>query len=170
MLQRDIRQAVGGRVVLPARRCRLGYADGDAQVVTGTCSNFAVSAALQMTALAWPRSIRSTRSAGPTAVVVGITTAPSLMIASIDSHSSTWLPSITTTLSPGSTPEPRRCAATWSERRASSSKEYDARLPSSSRITRPGCWLPRAKASNQSCAKLNVGPTSGQVKEASASS
>jgi len=36
-------------------------------------------------------------SAGPTAVVVGTITAPSFMMASIASHSSTWLPSISST-------------------------------------------------------------------------
>src|SRR6478609_6323276 len=70
-----------------------------------------------MTNRAPPRSIRSRRSAGPTAVVVGMITAPSLMIPSIVSQSSTWLPSMTITASPLVTPWPASQAATWSDRR-----------------------------------------------------
>ena len=53
-----------------------------------------------MTALARPRLMRSARSAVPAAVVVGIRIAPIFITASIDSHSSTWLPSISSTGSP----------------------------------------------------------------------
>jgi hypothetical protein len=69
-----------------------------------TSSTFGASAALAMTHRAPPRSIRSRRSAGPAAVVVGMMTAPSFMMASMDSHSSTWLPSMTMTESPLPTP------------------------------------------------------------------
>ena len=106
----------------------------------------------------------------PTAVVVGMTTAPSLMIASIDSHSSTWLPSMSTTLVPGTTPSSSSRAATWSERRTSSAKVYSARSPFSCTTTRPRRWSSRAQVSNQSWTQLNLAPTSGQAKLASAPS
>jgi hypothetical protein len=76
----------------------------------------AVSATLQTTAFAWARSIRSTSSLGPTAVVVGTITAPRRMIASMDSHSSTWLPSMSRTLSPRVTPCAASRRATWRDR------------------------------------------------------
>ncbi len=82
----------------------------------GTDSNFGASAGLQMTCRAFPRAIRSISSTGPTAVVVGMITAPSFMIASIVSHSSTWLPSMRITASPRATPRADSQAATWSER------------------------------------------------------
>jgi len=89
---------------------------------------------------------------------------------SIDSHSSTWLPSMTTTASPFATPWARSHAATRSERRAISSKVTEVVEPSSSTRTSAGRSLPRAIASNQSTAQLNRGPTSGQVNSATARS
>ena len=60
--------------------------------------------------------MRSRRSDSASSVVAGITTAPSFIAASIVSHSSTWLPSISTIRSPRATPCARSQFATWSER------------------------------------------------------
>ena len=65
-----------------------------------------MSGGLQMTMRAPVRRTRSDRSAGPAALVVGTTTAPSFITASMTSHSSTWLPSMTTTASPLASPRP----------------------------------------------------------------
>ncbi len=51
-----------------------------------------------------PRSTRSVMSRGPMSVVVGIRTTPSLIPASMSSHSSTWLPSMMIMRSPRRTP------------------------------------------------------------------
>ena len=53
----------------------------------GTSANFSVSADAVITWRTWPRSMRSARSRGPSSVVAGMTTAPSLMQASITSQS-----------------------------------------------------------------------------------
>ena len=102
-----------------------------------------------MTNRAPPRSIRSTRSAGPTAVVVGMTTAPSLMTASIDSQSSTWLPSMRITESPLVTPwrgqparRPGRSGGPCCRRTTTAPTPAAARPPRGS--IRPGASLPRA--------------------------
>jgi len=91
------------------------------------------------------------------------------MMASIESQSSTWLPSMSITASPRRTP--RQCSQfpTRSERAAISSKENRAVVPSSSAITRAGRLLPRAIASNQSTPQLKVSPTSGHSNPATAS-
>ena len=128
------------------------------------------SAALQTTWRAPPRAMRSVRSAGPTAVVVGMITAPSFITASIDSHSSTWLPSIRTTGSPFRTPRSPSQPASRSEACDISAKLRSVEEPSSSTITRAGRSLSRAIASNQSTAQLNRSPTSGQRNSATARS
>ncbi len=136
----------------------------------GTLSNFGASTGLHTTNRAPPRAIRSARSVGPTAVVVGMITAPSFMIASIVSHSSTWLPSITITASPRATPCRASHAATRSEAVAIWSNVRSVDVPSSSTMTRAGLSLPRATASNQSTAQLKRSPTSGQENSACARS
>lgn len=73
------------------------------------------------------------------------------------------------TESPRPIPCPARAAAIWSERSTNSAKLQEARLPSSSRITKPGASFPRANSSNQSSAKLKWSPTSGQANSATAS-
>ena len=60
--------------------------------------------------------MRSCRSAVETSIVVGTSTAPSLIPASIDSHSSTWLPSMTIMWVPRVTPAARSMFATRFER------------------------------------------------------
>ncbi|SDP92574.1 hypothetical protein SAMN05421507_12112 [Lentzea jiangxiensis] len=61
-----------------------------------------------------------------------MTTAPSSITAGIDSHSSTWLPSMITTLSPLPTPWRTSQRATRFERRRISSNEQARSSPSSS--------------------------------------
>lgn len=95
---------------------------------------------------------------------MGRMTAPSFMIASIDSHSSSRLPSMSITWSPCSTPTECSQAATSSERQRISSKETFVSEPSSSTIQRAVLSLPMAISSNQSTAQLKCGPTSGQRK------
>ena len=97
------------------------------------------------------------------AVIMPTTTAPILMTASIDSQSSTWLPSMRITESPRRTPRAASRAATWSERRAISSQEYDLDDSSCSTIVRQERSLPRATASNQSTPQFQRSPTSGKV-------
>jgi len=63
------------------------------------------------------------RSAAPRAVVVGAMTAPIFMSASIESHSSTWLSSMTSTGSPLPIPRSTNHAASLSDLVAMSSKE-----------------------------------------------
>jgi hypothetical protein len=99
---------------------------------------------------------------GPTAVVVGMITAPTFITASIVSHSATWLPSITTTASPLTTPCAVSQRASRLERRRMSSKVTVWWLPSVSTITSAGWELSRAISSNQSTAQLKESPTSGQ--------
>ena len=126
------------------------------------------SAASTITCRASPRSIRSTSSAGPTAVVVGITTAPSRMIASIDSHSSTRLPSITITESPLRTPRPASHADTARERSRSSANVCEVDDPSSSTTTSARASFPSATSSNQSHTQLNGDGISGNRKPSTA--
>jgi hypothetical protein len=83
-------------------------------------------------------------------------TAPSFITARMVSHSSTWLPSITTIRSPRRTPRPRSQVATRSERRDISANENRCSEPSSSTIHRAGLSLPSAITSNQSRAQLKV--------------
>lgn len=138
--------------------------------VPGTEENLSVSAAFAMTCLTPPRSMRSTRSFGPTAVVVGMMMAPSFIVASMMSHNSSWLPSMTMTGSPRVTPCSASHAPTASERRAISSNVTSCEEPSSSTMTSAFASLPRATTSNQSCAQLKRSPRSGHVNEATASS
>ena len=85
---------------------------------------------------------------------MGMMTAPSLMQASIDSHSSTWLPSMMITRSPRRTPWSRSQLATCAERRDICANETLASDPSCSTIHRQGLSLPSAIWSNQSIAQL----------------
>ena len=85
-------------------------ADGDAQVVAADVRERRSSARLRaMTAPTRPRSMRSRRSASASCVVAGMITAPSFIAASVVSHSSTWLPSRTSSRMPRATP--RRAAS-----------------------------------------------------------
>jgi len=59
----------------------------------------------------------------PQRVVAGMMTPPSFITASIDSHSSTRLPSMTITRSPGTTPASASDVASRSDRSAISAKE-----------------------------------------------
>ena len=83
---------------------------------------------------------------------------PSLMPASISSHSSTWLPNMMIMRSPRFTPWPRSQLATWFERADDSAKLRRVAEPSCSTITSAG-FRPvagsAAMASNQSSPKLN---------------
>ena len=82
----------------------------------GTSANFSVSADAVTTCRTSPRSTRSARSRGPSSVVAGMTTAPSLMQASITSHSGATLPSTSSSRSPRSTPSARSQDASCAER------------------------------------------------------
>ena len=86
----------------------------------GTSANFSALLWEVTTHEALPRSTRSRRSFSPSITVVGIMGAPSLVHASMVSHSSTWLPSMRITRSPRCTPWPRSHVASWDERRESS--------------------------------------------------
>ena len=97
-------------------------------------------------------------SAAVSSVVAGMSTAPSFMQASMVSHSSTWLPSISSTRWPRSTPWARSHAASSVDRADICAKVTDSSEPSSP-ITRsavrsavPGV---AATTSNQSRAQLN---------------
>ena len=94
--------------------------------------------------------------------------APSFDTASIDSHSSTWLPSISITRSPFPTPCCASQAATRSDRSAISAKVTFSSTPSSSTIHRAMRSLSRAMTSNQSVAQLNEPVSRGQVKVSTA--
>ena len=76
-------------------------------------------------------------------------TAPSFMQASIDSHSSTWLPSTSSTRMPRLTPCAASQPASREELSDSCAKVYRAWLPSSS-ISRSASWPPRSAASTPS--------------------
>ena len=109
------------------------------------------------------------RSGG--APVVGITTAPSLATASIDSQSSTWLPSMTMTRSPLPTPSACSHVATRSDRSAISAKVYRCSSPPSSVIHNAACPARsglRAMTSNQSVAQLKAPVSRGQLNESTA--
>ena len=103
-------------------------------------------------------------------MVVGITTAPSRMIPSIDSHSSTRLPSITITESPRRTPRPASHAETPRERARRSAKVCAVLDPSSSTTTRARSSLPSDTTSNQSDTQLNGSGISGKRNSATVSS
>ena len=130
--------------------------------------NFSASAAFAMTNRAPPREMRSARSAAPSAPVVGMMIAPSLATASIDSHSSTWLPSIRMTRSPLPTPSERNQVATRSERSAICANVTFCSLPSCSTIHSAVRSLSRAITSNQSVAQLNAPVRRGHSKVATA--
>jgi hypothetical protein len=95
-------------------------------------------------------------------------TPPSFMMPSMASHSSTWLSSMSSTVSPRRTPRVSSHAATWSERRASSSNVRSWCVPSSSTTISAVPSLPRAIGSNQSIAQLNAPSKLGQTKSAAA--
>ena len=113
----------------------------------GRFSNLSVWALPITTCLTWPRSTRSTRSSGVSSVVAGITTAPSLIAASMVSHSGTSLPSMIRMRSPRLTPCLRSQLATRFERADISAKDSFDSLPSSSMIHSAGLSLPCARAS-----------------------
>ena len=113
--------------------------------------------------------MRSRRSLSASSVVAGITTAPSFIAASIVSHSSTWLPSISTIRSPRPTPCARSQFASRSDRVTSSSNVSDRDDPSPSTTSNPTASFPRAKPSNQSSAQLNSS-SAGHANDAQAAS
>lgn len=78
--------------------------------------NAPVTAEAAITCLTSPRSTRSRRSAEVSSIVAGIVTAPRRMQASMHSHNSTWLPSMSRTRSPWCTPASDNQPATCSER------------------------------------------------------
>ncbi len=96
-------------------------------------------------------------SAFASSVVAGITTTPSFMQASIVSHSSSWLPSISSRRSPRLTPWACSHAASWLERADSSAYVAWVCDPSSS-TTHSAVRCPvssvAAMTSNQSRAQL----------------
>ena len=92
------------------------------------------------------------------------------MTPSMQSHSSTWLPSMSSTGSPLPTPRSRSQRPTRSERAAIASKVIRSVEPSSATTTRASASLPRAIASNQSTAQQNRSPTSGHANRSTASS
>ncbi len=114
------------------------------------------------------RSTRSARSADPRTVEVGRITAPAFMIASIVSHSSTRLPSMSITWSPFRTPSPTSHVATRSERVAISSNVTWRSDPSPATTRSATRSFPRAIWSNQSTAQLQESPTSGHSNRATA--
>jgi hypothetical protein len=87
---------------------------------TSTPSSRFASELRVTTARARPCSMRYARSDADSSVEVGIETAPILVIASITSHNSIMLPSITMTWSPRRTPMSVSQFATWSDRAESS--------------------------------------------------
>ncbi|MDT4865777.1 hypothetical protein FQZ97_1006010 [compost metagenome] len=116
----------------------------------GTCT------APTTTCFTSPRSMRSRRSSGVSSAVAGISTAPSLMAASIVSHSALSLPSTMSTRSPRCTPCARRKLATWLERCASCANENRSSVPSASTIHSAVASLPFAMTSKWSSAQLNA--------------
>ena len=80
-------------------------------------SNFCASVPSAITTRMFARSMRSSRSRVPSTIEVGRMTAPTFMIASIASHSSTRLSSMSMTKSPRFTPRDSSQFATWLERR-----------------------------------------------------
>ena len=76
----------------------------------------AMPAALVMTWRTRPRCSRSARSSPDKSVVAGISTAPSLIAASMVSHSGTSLPIISRMRSPLRAPSATSQLATWLER------------------------------------------------------
>jgi hypothetical protein len=128
-----------------------------------TSANLAVSAAPVTTCETRPRSTRSARSSAVSNVVAGMTTAPSFIAASIVSHSSTWLPSMSRIRWPRWTPRARSHPATRLDRSASSAKLSLVSEPSSSTIHSAGRsgYSSASTPSNQSSAQLNP-DTSGQ--------
>jgi hypothetical protein len=114
-------------------------------------------AASTITAFICPRSMRSRRSASESSIVAGLSTAPSFIAASISSHSSTRLGSITSRRSPRPIPRLRRKLAARSEATRSSSKLRADSAPDSSTTHSARRALPRARSSKWSSAQLNVG-------------
>lgn len=84
-----------------------------------------------------------------------MTTARSFIAARAVSHSSCWLPSMTTMRSPGPTPWARSQFAARSERSDISANEIRVSVPSSSTMCSAVASLPSAITSNQSRAQLN---------------
>jgi hypothetical protein len=131
-------------------------ADGDPDNVPCTLRNIGASTDLATTNRAPPRRTRSCRSEVFSRVLAGMITAPSLMQARITSHNSTWLPSMTITLSPRRTLFSCSQPATWSDRADSRPYVHAPQVPSSSTMTsasRSGCSC--AITSNHSSAQLN---------------
>ena len=120
-------------------------------------ANLAVSAAPATTWRTPPRSMRSVRSAAVSSVVAGMTTAPSRIAASIVSHSSTWLPSMSRIRSPRVTPWLRSQPATRLDRSASSANVSLVSEPSCSTIHSAGASGDSAARtpSNQSTAQFS---------------
>ncbi len=87
--------------------------------------------------------------------MAGMTTARSFIAARTVSHSSTWLPSMTTIRSPARTPRDRSRFATRFERADISAKDTFVPEPSSSTMCRAVRSLPSATTSNHSSAQLN---------------
>ena len=163
------RRVVGERVVEPA--VRDAVADRDPRVVARARRRTSpASAARTTTCLALPRSMRSRRSLSASSVVAGITTAPSFIAASIVSHSSTWLPSISTIRSPRATPCARSQFASWSERVDQLGERQRPRRPVRLDDQQPDRRRCRARTpSNQSSAQLNSS-SAGHANDAQAAS
>lgn len=106
--------------------------------------------------------MRSARSAVDTSIVVGTSTAPSLIPASMISHSSTRLGSISSTRSPRATPHSRRYWATWCERADISANVIFCSLPSSPTTHSAGVRLSLASTSKKSSAQLKWSSWGGE--------
>ena len=101
----------------------------------GTAPNFSASSGLATTQEIFARSVRSAKSAGPSMAVAGLRTKPPLMQASMVSHSSTWLLSMSITRSPRLTPTLANQLASCPERADNSANVRRVSLPSISEIT-----------------------------------
>jgi len=122
-LRRELRDG-GVRAIVPHPALHAS-SHGDPQRRTGNPAKRPARPASVTIAFTWPRSRRSRRSSRSSSVVAGIMTAPSLMAASIVSHSGRLFGSMMSRRSRAPRPSEAKKFATCAERRASSENVSD---------------------------------------------